>query len=93
MQPVDTIADIVHQYDGLVLVDAVQAFGKIPMVFNADYIAISAHKIGGPQGVGALYACPNTPFSPLLCGGRSRAKNAFRDYEFSRYSWFWSCCF
>ncbi|MDA8888305.1 cysteine desulfurase [Hellea sp.] len=69
LQPVDTIVDIVHQYNGLVLVDAVQAFGKIPMTFNADYIAISAHKIGGPQGVGALYACPNTPFSPLLCGG------------------------
>lgn len=69
LQPVEAITDLVHQYGGLILVDAVQAFGKIPMLFRADYIAISAHKIGGPQGVGALYVCPDTPLSPLLCGG------------------------
>ena len=73
LQPVEAITDLVHQYGGLILVDAVQAFGKIPMLFRADYIAISAHKIGGPQGVGALYVCPRYPFIAPTLWGRTRA--------------------
>ena len=72
IQNIQAIADIVHANGGLLLLDAVQALGKIPLrqfSLFADYIALSAHKIGGPQGVGALYIQPNAPFSPLLIGG------------------------
>lgn len=69
IQNTDRAIDLMHDAGGLVLIDAVQALGKIPMAFPADYVAVSAHKIGGPQGVGALYVSPDAPFSPLLHGG------------------------
>lgn len=69
LQDIESASDIVHEAGGLLLVDAVQALGKIPMVFSADYIAVSAHKIGGPKGVGAIYVAPDAPFTPLLSGG------------------------
>ncbi|MEM7730380.1 MAG: aminotransferase class V-fold PLP-dependent enzyme, partial [Pseudomonadota bacterium] len=50
-------------------IDAVQALGKLPMLYPADYVAVSAHKIGGPQGVGALYVSPEAPFTSFLQGG------------------------
>ena len=69
LQDVEQATDIVQTANGLILVDAVQALGKIPMTFMPDYLAVSAHKIGGPQGVGALYVSPNTPFSSYMVGG------------------------
>ncbi|MEH2469085.1 cysteine desulfurase [Nitrobacteraceae bacterium AZCC 2161] len=57
LQPVAEIAEIVHEAGGLLHVDAVQKLGKISIDINAlqvDLVTISAHKIGGPKGAGAL---------------------------------------
>ena len=69
VQDIETATEIVREAGGLLLVDAVQAFGKLPMTYQPDYLAVSAHKLGGPQGVGALYVSPDVPFTPLLSGG------------------------
>lgn len=69
MQDVERATELTHAAGGLILIDAVQALGKIPMTFQPDYMSVSAHKIGGPMGVGALYAASDAPLEPLLCGG------------------------
>jgi cysteine desulfurase len=58
--------------EGLGFVDAVQVAGKRPFAFNwcaADRAAFSAHKIGGPKGVGALFVRPGVEVAPLMRGG------------------------
>jgi len=69
IQDIEQASTLVHDAGGLILVDAVQALGKIQMSFQPDYMAVSAHKIGGPQGVGALYVAPDAPYTSLLSGG------------------------
>lgn len=73
IQPVAEIADIVHAAGGLLHVDAIQAFGKIAFdikSMQADLITLSAHKIGGPKGVGALLVAEEVQgLEPLLRGG------------------------
>jgi len=73
IQPILALAEIVHAAGGLLHVDAIQALGKIPFdinKLNADLVTLSAHKIGGPKGVGALaWADGVQGLEPLLRGG------------------------
>ncbi len=73
LQPIVEVAEIVHQAGGLLHVDAIQAFGKISFninEMNADMVTLSAHKIGGPKGVGALILAEGLlGLRPLLRGG------------------------
>lgn len=74
IQPVARIIDAVRRRksDVLVHVDAVQAFGKIPVLpreLGADYVTISGHKIHGPKGIGALYRRKGAPLAPLFGQG------------------------
>jgi cysteine desulfurase len=58
--------------DALLHVDAVQAVGRMPLSFrnvDADYMTVSAHKLGGPQGAGALIVKEGAPLAPLVDGG------------------------
>ncbi|WP_426609069.1 cysteine desulfurase family protein [Bradyrhizobium sp. McL0616] len=73
LQPIAEAARIVHDAGGLLHVDAIQAFGKIAFNMNAvgsDLATFSAHKIGGPKGVGALVAAEGIAgLEPVLRGG------------------------
>jgi cysteine desulfurase len=72
IQPIAELARIAHRFGAVVHCDAAQAFGKIPIDVEAmgiDLLGLTAHKIYGPKGVGALYRRPYTMLTPLLHGG------------------------
>ncbi|HEY5209672.1 MAG TPA: cysteine desulfurase family protein [Stellaceae bacterium] len=72
IQPVAEAARIAHASGALLHCDVVQAFGKISFNFselNADLATLSAHKIGGPMGVGALVARADLALRPRQAGG------------------------
>jgi cysteine desulfurase len=72
IQPVAEAAEIVHEAGGLIHCDAIQALGKIEVSIidlEVDYLSLSAHKIGGPQGIGATYVKPGAPFRSIQTGG------------------------
>jgi cysteine desulfurase len=72
--PIGDIAAIARRQDALLLVDGVQAFGRIDLTnCPADFIAISAHKIHGPKGIGALWLREGAGFDPLTFGGGQEA--------------------
>lgn len=76
VQPVRAIADIAKRFGVLFHVDAVQSFGKLKWQLEdlgADLISLSAHKINGPKGVGALYARTGTPLNSIAHGGMHEA--------------------
>lgn len=69
IQPVDAFADAAHAAGSLLLCDAVQGYGRVAMPQRADMIAISAHKIHGPKGVGALWLRDGIDLPPFMLGG------------------------
>jgi cysteine desulfurase len=73
IQPVEAAAEICRSHGALLHVDGVQASGRIPVRFGAlgcHSLALSAHKLGGPTGVGALLLAPElTAIAPLIAGG------------------------
>lgn len=72
IQPIPELATLARQKGVPFHSDAVQALGKLPMDLSSvpvDYASFSAHKLGGPKGIGALYARAGVRFSPLMRGG------------------------
>lgn len=70
VQPIAEISALAREAGALFLVDAVPAAGKIALDFAlCDYMTVSAHKLGGPQGVGALLVADGAPLAPQLVGG------------------------
>jgi cysteine desulfurase len=73
IQPIEEISQLVKAHGGILIVDAVQAPGRIPLDMSegyADFLILSAHKMGGPKGVGALISFSTLLMpSPLQRGG------------------------
>ncbi|MBU4525236.1 MAG: aminotransferase class V-fold PLP-dependent enzyme [Desulfomicrobium sp.] len=72
IQDIKAAARIAHEGGALFHTDAVQAVGKIPVDvrdLDVDFLTISAHKLYGPKGIGALYVKKGSPYCPLILGG------------------------
>lgn len=73
IQPFPSIAELVKAAGGVLVLDAVQAAGRIPLDISAgcaDYLILSSHKIGGPKGAGAIVAIADLMMpAPLVSGG------------------------
>ena len=73
IQPIAVLADAAHAAGALMLCDAVQGYGRVAIPDSVDLVAISAHKIHGPKGVGALWIRDGVDLAPLLHGGGQEA--------------------
>ncbi len=72
IQPIREISEIVHEYGALIHCDAVQAVGKIPCKMaelGVDFMSISGHKLGAPQGIGALVIREGLTLDAIIRGG------------------------
>jgi cysteine desulfurase len=69
IQQIGEIARMAHESGALMLCDAVQGFGRMPIPEGPDLVAISAHKIHGPKGIGGLWMRAGAEPAPLLHGG------------------------
>jgi len=69
LHPIDRIATLCQAHGALLHVDAVQAAGRIALPRGADTMALSGHKLGGPQGAGALVVSPALHLSAQIAGG------------------------
>jgi len=72
LQDIETITAMVHESGAFMHTDAVQAVGKVPVdvrKLGVDFLTLSAHKLYGPKGVGALYVKKGIPYCPLIRGG------------------------
>jgi cysteine desulfurase len=77
INPIARVVEVARRHGARVHCDAVQAPGKIPVdaqELGVDLITVSSHKLGGPQGVGALAVLDGQPLSPLLAGGGQERK-------------------
>ncbi len=90
IQPIAEIAKLAREAGALLFVDAIQAAGKISLAFDADYLTISSHKLGGPQGAGALIVKPGAPFAPQILGGGQERGHRAGHRECCRHRRFWS---
>ena len=83
LQPVDQIVAAAARYGVPVHLDAIAAYGSVPIDFHASgaaALSVSAHKIGGPVGVGALLLARSASVEPLLHGGnQQRARSGTQD--------------
>jgi cysteine desulfurase len=68
-QPISEIADMAHGAGALMLCDAVQALGRLELCDGPDLVAVSAHKIHGPKGIGALWMRKGKEPAPFIHGG------------------------
>ena len=69
IQPIAELGDIAHEVGALLLCDAAQGYGRVTVPDQCDLVAISAHKIYGPKGIGALFVRDGVVLEPLLHGG------------------------
>ena len=73
VQDIKTISEIVHKYNGVLHVDAVQAFSEIQIdvkKYGIDMMSVSGHKFGCPKGIGFLYKTKHASITSLIHGGK-----------------------
>ncbi|MBY0520036.1 MAG: cysteine desulfurase [Sphingomonas sp.] len=73
IQPIAALAGLARRAGAQMLCDAVQGYGRVPIPDGCDMIAVSAHKIHGPKGIGALWVRDGVTIEPLMHGGGQEA--------------------